>query len=192
LDEEENVRSRHAVQRGETVTQDGTLVREVRRAAWSPAQIVAVVAGIVLVVLGGVGLARAGTDFSFSHLGLAHAQVAGLGVTPLSAVAELAVGVLLLAGGAFPGGAKSMTALFGVLMLAFGLVVALDRTPFFHSWAYTTANGIFFVVVGAVLLLTAAVSPVFGSRRETVVQQASTAQATDQADQFGSGPVPVS
>jgi len=184
--EEEDVQRRHAIQRGNTVRHDGTLVREVRRATWSPAQLVAVAAGIVLVVFGGVGLGRAGTNFSFSHLAFAHSQVAGLGVTPLSALAELAVGVLLLAGGAFPGTATAACAFFGVVMLAFGLVVALDQGPFANSWAYTRANGISYVVVGAVLLVTAAVSPVFASRRELVVEQASTAQSTAGAEQLGS------
>ncbi|MGA2208269.1 MAG: hypothetical protein ABSH30_01395 [Acidimicrobiales bacterium] len=165
--------------RRQVVNQDGAVVREVRRASWSPSQLVAVVAGILLVVLGGVGLARAGT--SFSHLAFAHSQVAGLGVTPLSALAELAVGVLVLAGGAYPGSAKGTTSFFGVVLLAFGLIVALDDKPFFKNWAYTRGNGIFFIVVGAVLLVTAAVSPIFSSRRAVVVERASTSQADLQA-----------
>lgn len=154
--------------RRQTVNQDGTLVREVRRASWSPSQLVAVAAGILLVVIGGVGLARTGTNFS--HLAFSHSQVAGLGVTPVSALVELAVGVLILAGGAYPGSAKGTTSVFGVVMLAFGLIVALDAKPFFSNWGYTRGNGIFFIVVGAVLLVTAAASPIFSSRRAVVVQ----------------------
>jgi hypothetical protein len=129
----------------------------------------AVIVGIVLVVLGGVGLARAGTDFS--HLAASHAQVVGMWVSPLSAVAELIVGVLVLAGSAYPNGAKATTSVFGVLLLAFGLVVAIDPGPFFKTLAFTRTNGVFYAAVGAILLITAATSPVFYSRRDRVVTQ---------------------
>jgi hypothetical protein len=153
----------------EVVNEDGATLREVRRATWSPAQLVAVIAGVLLVVLGGLGLARAGTDFS--NLAASHAQVAGMWVSPLSALAELIVGVLVLAGGAYPAGAKGTMSVFGVLLLAFGLIVAIDPTPFFRTWAYTKGDGIFYAIVGAILLITAVVSPVFYSRRDRVVMQ---------------------
>jgi hypothetical protein len=151
------------------VSEDGATLREVRRTAWSPAQIVAVIAGLLLVVLGGVGLARTGTDFS--HLATSHAQAAGMWVSPLSALAELVVGVLVLAGGAYPAGAKGTMSFFGVILLAFGLIVAIDPTPFFRTWAYTRSDGVFYTIVGAILLLTAALSPVFLTRRDRVVSQ---------------------
>lgn len=148
---------------------DGTVVREVRRSAWSPAQFIDIVAGVLLVVLGGVGLARAGTNFS--DLTYAHAHVAGFGVTPLSAVAELAAGVVLLAGGAFAVSSKPTSAVVGVVMLAFGLVVALDQVPFHRAWDFGRANGIACALAGAVLLLSSMLSPVVRSRRRVVVER---------------------
>jgi hypothetical protein len=153
----------------EVVSQDGATVRAVRRTAWSPAQVIAVMAGLLLVVLGGVGLARAGTDFS--RLALSHTQVAGMGISPLSALVELVVGVLILAGGAYPDGAKATSSVFGVLLLAFGLIVAIDPSPFFRTWAYARPDGVFYAIVGAILLITAAVSPVFYSRRDRTVTE---------------------
>ena len=150
---------------------EGTVVRETARPAWSPVQFVVLVAGLLLVVLGGVGLAKAGT--SFANIPLTHTTVAGLSATTLSALVELVVGVILLATAAWPDAAKSSAAVLGAVMLAFGLIVAFAPRPFFNMWAYTRANGIFFVVVGAILLLTAAVSPVFWSRRHTSVQRTS-------------------
>jgi hypothetical protein len=161
--EEDNMRRTNAV-----VSEDGATLREVKRAAWSPAQIVAVVAGLLFVVLGGVGLARTGTDFS--NLAASHAQVAGMWVSPLSAIAELVVGVLILAGGAYPAGAKGTMSVFGVILLAFGIIVAIDPTPFYREWAYTKTDGVFYAILGAVLLATAVVSPVFFSRRRVVTQ----------------------
>ncbi len=164
------------------VDRDGTVVHEVRRSAWSPAQFIDIVAGVLLVVLGGVGLARAGINFS--DLTFAHAQVAGLGVTPLSAVAELAAGVVLLAGGAFAVSSKVVSAIVGVVMLAFGLVAALDQAPLHRAWDFGRTNGIVCAIVGAILLVSSMASPVFRSRRRVVVEHASASQRQ--------GPVPGS
>lgn len=149
----------------QVVTRDGSSQRETRRAPWSPAQLVAVAAGTVLVVIGGVGLARAGVHLSPSVIPLTHTRVAGLGFTSLSALIQLIAGVVLLGGGAHPDTAKSTMAVVGVALVAFGLIVAIDPTPFFTMWGYTTASGVFYTVVGAVVLVAAAVSPVFSSRR---------------------------
>lgn len=140
--------------------------RVTERPPWSPAQLVAVAAGIVLVVIGGVALARGGVHFD--AVPLTHSTVIGLHFTCMSALIQLVAGVLLLGGGAFPDAAKSTMAFFGVVLLAFGLIVAIDPTPFFNMWGYTTANGVFYAVVGGVLLVAAAVSPIFFSRRRVV------------------------
>jgi len=147
----------------QSVVEEGVTQREVVRSAWSPAQLVAIVAGLLLVVLGGVALSRSGVHFR--DLAATHVMVAGMGFTTLSAIVDLVVGVIVLAGGAFPDTAKGTMAVFGVILLAFGLVVALGPTPFFTSWGYVTANGVFFAVVGGVLLLAAVVSPIFASTR---------------------------
>jgi hypothetical protein len=140
--------------------------RVIERPPWSPAQLVAVAAGIVLVVIGGVALARGGIHFD--AVPVTRSTVIGLHFTCLSALIQLVAGVLLLGGGAYPDTAKSTMAFFGVVLLAFGLIVAIDPTPFFTMWGYTTANGVFYAVVGGVLLVAAAVSPIFFSRRRVV------------------------
>jgi hypothetical protein len=161
----------------QTVNQDGSVVRETTRGAWSPAQIIGFVAGLVFVVLGGVALAK--TGLNFSNVALHHTQVAGLGATPVSALVELGVGLFLLAGDAHPSTAKATMSFFGALMLAFGLIVTFRPAPFFAAWDYTKGTGLFYVVVGAILLLAAALSPVFSSRRQVVVERASSARAED-------------
>lgn len=152
-----------------TVNANGATRREMVRPAWSPAQAVAIIAGLLFVVLGGVGLARGGTNFS--HLLFTHSRVAGLSMSALSSLVELIVGVIVLAGGAYPSTAKGTMSFFGVLMLAFGLVVAIDARPFFRSWGYDQADGIFYIIVGVVLLATAIASPIFLSKRDVVVQE---------------------
>ncbi len=149
----------------QVVTENGSASRVTRR-AWSPAQIVALIAGLVLVVMGGVALARTGVNLS--NIPATHTTVAGLGFTSLSALVQLVVGVIILGGGAYPDTAKGTMGVFGVVLLAWGLIVAIDTTPFTTSWGYVHGNGIFYAVVGAILLLAAALSPVFTSRNQVV------------------------
>lgn len=151
------------------VAVDGSETRVVERPPWSPAQIVAVIAGIVLVVVGGVALARSGVNFS--NVPATHSSVASLHFTSMSAVIQLVAGVFLLAGGAYPDTAKASMAVWGAVLLAFGLIVAIDSVPFFTMWGYTTSNGVFYAVIGGVLLLAAAVSPIIFSRRRVVSSQ---------------------
>ena len=138
--------------------------RVVERPAWSPAQIIGVAGGVVLIVIGAIGLARTGTDFS--HISATHATAAGLQFTCLSAAVQLGAGVLLLAACVYPGSAKSAMAFFGVLLVAWGIVIAADVTRLFATWGYSKGTGIFYIVIGAVLVLAAALSPIFFSSRQ--------------------------
>jgi hypothetical protein len=149
----------------------------VERPAWSPAQVFGVAGGVVLIVIGAIGLAHTGTNFS--SIPLSHATAAGLHFTCLSAVVQLGVGVLLLGACVFPDSAKSAMATFGVLLVVWGIVIAADTTRLFTMWGYTKGTGIFYIVVGAVLVLTAALSPIFfSSRREVSRQSRATTDAT--------------
>ena len=143
--------------------------RVVERPAWSPAQIVGLAGGVVLVVIGAIALARTGTNFS--DIPATHATAAGMTFTCLSALVQIGVGVILLAASVFPSSAKSAMATFGVLLVAWGIVIVADLTRLFNLWGYTKSTGVFYIVVGAVLILTAAVSPIFLSSRRQVNRQ---------------------
>ena len=145
--------------RRSVVAEDGSRYRVSDRPPWSPAQLVAVAVGIILVVIGGVALARGGINFS--DIASTHSTVAGFGYTCLSALVQLVVGVIIIGGGVFPGAAKGTMAFFGVVLLAFGLIVAIDSTPFVNNWGYSRSTGVLYAILGAVLLVAAAVSPVF-------------------------------
>jgi hypothetical protein len=153
----------------QAVAQDGSMTRVVERPPWSPAQIVAVLAGILLVVVGGVALARSGVNFS--NVPATHSTVGGLHYTSMSALIQLVAGVFLLAGGAYPDTAKASMAFWGAVLLAFGLVVAIDPVPFFNLWGYTRSNGVFYAVIGGVILLAAAISPIIFTRQRVVTSQ---------------------
>ncbi len=151
---------------GQVVTEAGTRSRIVEHPSWSPAQIVAGLAGLVLTIIGAIALARTGTHFS--NLSATHAQAAGLYFSALSAVVQLVAGVLLLGTAVFPESAKVGLALFGVLLLAWGIIVAADTSRLVGTWGYSSATGIFYAVMGAVMLLVAAVSPIFYSSRRRI------------------------
>jgi hypothetical protein len=149
----------------------------VERPAWSPAQVFGVAGGVVLVVIGAIALARTGTNFS--NIPLSHAMAAGMHFTCLSAVVQLGVGVLLLGASVFPDSAKSAMATFGVLLVVWGIVIAADTSRLFAMWGYSKGTGIFYIVVGAVLVVTAALSPVFfASRRQVSRESRATTDAT--------------
>jgi hypothetical protein len=61
-------------------------------------------------------------------------------------------------------------AAFGVLLAAWGIVIVADVTRLFTMWGYTEGTGIFYIVVGVVLVLASVVSPIFISTRREVTR----------------------
>jgi len=131
---------------------------------WSPAQVAGCIVGTLFVVLGGVALARAGIDVQ--HLTEKHVQVAGAGHTQLLAYMELGYGILMLAAASVPDAARGFMSFLGLVALAFGLVVAIQPSSFTHSLGITGGGyGVFLIIVGAVTVVVANISPVVFRRR---------------------------
>ena len=130
----------------------------VERQPWSPAQVVAILLGIVFVVLGGITLARTGIN---SHLTSEHVSVAGSVQTQLMGYIELAYGALLLAVGSIPGAGRSGMSFLGIVALVFGIVVVAQPSSFYHALGIGSGYGIFLIIIGAILALTAMVSPIY-------------------------------
>jgi membrane-bound metal-dependent hydrolase YbcI (DUF457 family) len=129
--------------------------------SWSPMQIVGLIIGIGITVLGFAAVAR--TGFDSDHIYTPQADVASMSHTPLFALIEVGFGVLVIVAAVVPGGARGFMALLGAAAVSFGLVVLIEETPnrLNHWLGVEDRNGVFYVVVGGVLLLTAIVSPVF-------------------------------
>jgi hypothetical protein len=136
----------------------------VEHAPWSPAQAIVLAAGLVLVVIGGIALAR--TGLHFDNIPGTHAQAAGLKHTSLSALIELGVGVVLLGVGAVPGAARGLMTLFGALLLGAGLVIAIQPSSFRKWLGYDAGNGVFIAIIGGALLVAATVSPLIWGARD--------------------------
>lgn len=123
--------------------------------SWTPAQILALVLGVVFVVLGGVALLRTGIGTNVFE---PTATVAGLAYTPLLGMIEVVFGLILLAAGAFPGASDAVVFL-GVLALAFGLLLVIEPGAFQESLAAGEAHGWFYVVCGGLAAATGLLTP---------------------------------
>jgi uncharacterized membrane protein HdeD (DUF308 family) len=141
---------------------EGTRYQTVERTSWSVAQVVALLAGLLLVVMGGVALAKGGVHFDQIHS--TYVTVAGLGFTCLSASVQIVAGIILLAGVASARRSRSVSMLIGLVLLPFGIVVALEPSPFFNLWGYKASNGVYFLVLGAALVIAAFASPIVAQR----------------------------
>jgi membrane-bound ClpP family serine protease len=74
--------------------------------------------------------------------------------------------VLVILSAVVPGGARGFMALLGAIALCFGLVVLIESTPnrLNHWLGVVDRNGVFYAIVGGVLLLAAILSPVYTTR----------------------------
>lgn len=124
--------------------------------SWSPAQVLALVVGLIFVVLGGVALLRVG--IGIENVFEPTTTVAGLAYTPLLAIIELVFGLILLALGAFPGASDGIVFL-GLLALAFGLLLVIEPAAFQEPIAAGRAHGWFYVVTGGLTALTGLAAP---------------------------------
>lgn len=135
------------------------LVSEERRSVvrgreWSIAQIVQGVAGLVLVVLGGIALARAGLKFDppgQATVGYVH--------TTWLALLELGAGLLLLVG-ATSARDRTLGIFMGLALTAFGIIMAAAPDAFGGRLSDGDATpGVILAIIGAACALTSMVAP---------------------------------
>jgi hypothetical protein len=150
------------------VAEDEVARREVVRAPWSPAQIVALIIGGLLTVMGGVVLAR--TGFDFGNLDTARTHVMGLEHTAVLGAIELVLGLILVGAGAVPGAPRGTMSFIGVILLLLGIIVAIEPNGTHRALGTTTGHGWFWAILGVILLVSAMASPVIydADRRATV------------------------
>jgi len=131
----------------------------VERPPWSPAQLVAVILGIVFLVVGGVSLARTGVDANnmnahFSNTPLWH-HTAWLGI------GELVFGLMMLGAGVIPGAGRGLMTFLGMVALAFGIAVLVAPDSLHRATGAHGGTGWVYIIVGAISMIAASVSPVF-------------------------------
>lgn len=134
---------------------------ETRFGPWSPAQLIVAAVGVFLAVIGGIALAQTG---GFGDWTGPQTTVLGFGHTPLLAVIEIAVGLLIMTDAVSPWGARSTLVGFGVLFLTFGLIVWIQPTALDQWLGVTRETGMLYTALGAGGVLLGTVSPVIGER----------------------------
>jgi hypothetical protein len=130
-----------------------------RFARFSPAQIITGLAGIVLLVLGLIAVAKGGLSGSITDPVV---SVAGFDHTPLLGLIEAAVGLLLL--GSALWGSRASGAFFGILMVVAGIVIVATPSSFASTLAAHSSYGWFLIVVGAIVTLACLALPDRASR----------------------------
>lgn len=147
--------------------------RTVDRRVFSPAQAIAGVIGLILVIIGGVVLARVGLDSLIGDT----ANVFGFEHTALMGLTDVITGLFLL-------GAAASTAVRGTMIglsmaaIGFGAIVAIEPDAFNTGLGGASELGVFYILVGAVGLLAAWAFPT------TVVDHIATRDDGHDSDQL--------
>ncbi|CAN5846707.1 hypothetical protein BH23ACT5_BH23ACT5_09480 [soil metagenome] len=143
---------------------------------WSPAQFVAGLVGFLLVVLGGIALARLG--FTGSITGES-TTIAGVSATRLWAIIMIVLGLILLGVASSPYRVRGGLMTMGLLFAAFGVIVAVEPSPFGDTLGVDRTSGVIWLVTGLVLVVVAWVSPTIISRHRR------TGSVRDEREQLG-------
>jgi hypothetical protein len=122
-------------------------------------QVIGLVIGVIILVLGIAAVARTGIDTS--HIYQPHLVVWHLPHNQLLGMVEIAFGLLVILSSVEPGGTRAALAFFGVVAFAFGLVILLNVAPnHLYDWVGVQhRNGWFFLVAGLLLAIPALLTP---------------------------------
>jgi hypothetical protein len=133
----------------------------VDRPPWSPAQLIALIIGIIATVIGAAALTKTGIHPHVMDVVLSNGPL--WQHTAWLTIGEIVFGLLMIGAGVVPGGARGLMTFLGILALAFGIAVLVDKSDLRAE----DATGWAFIIAGGVSLIAASVSPVFfrGDRR---------------------------
>lgn len=146
---------------GAFVSEETAAVRE----PFGIAQLFALGIGIFLIVIGSVGLARAGVH----HIDSPTVAVGPFTMTPLLAAVNLVLGLIGLIGATGRAAARNVCMFFGPLMIAGGIVALIQRV---HALGWNRADGAIYVILGAAALIAAFLTPIVSSYEERRVTTA--------------------
>lgn len=124
--------------------------RAVGTRTFSPAQAVAGLIGLVLLIVGGVAMARVGFDSLTGDT----ATVLGLDHTLLLAIIHVVAGLLFLGAASSVFGSRSQLIGLGVALVAFGAVVLIEPSPFIDYLGEGRPVGAAHLVLGAISVIT--------------------------------------
>ena len=146
----------------------GAVVSEERAAVREPfgvAQFFSLGIGIFLIVIGAVGLARAGIH----HVDSPTVFVGPFTMTPLLAAVNLVLGLIGLIGATGRAAARGVCMFLGPLMIAGGIVALIQNV---RVLGWNRADGVIYIILGAAALIAAFLTPMVASYEERRVTTA--------------------
>lgn len=135
----------------------------VRRNRFTVGQAAAGVIGLLLVIAGGVAMARVGLE---SLVGDSTA-VAGIGHTLLMGLIDLVVGLIFLSSTPSMVGVRNTLITMGTLAIAFGAVVWIEPSPFVDYLGDGRPLGVAYLVIGLLALGSGLATPTYITASET-------------------------
>ncbi len=123
---------------------------------WSPAQLLVAVLGGFLIILGVMVLARTG----LANLTLSRTTVWGMTHSPLMALIEASLGLLMITNAPYPYSARSTLFGMGVLMAVFGIIALIEPGLFADTLGVNRQLGLFYAIGGTASTVLGSVSPV--------------------------------
>src|SRR6266550_2044167 len=145
----------HVADHGAIVSEESIAVRE----PFGVAQIFALGTGIFLIVIGAVGLARAGVH----HIDSPTVTVGPFMMTPLLAAVDLVLGLIGLIGATGRAAARGICMFLGPLLIAGGIVALIQNV---RVLGWNRADGVIYVILGAAALIAAFLTPMVTSSYE--------------------------
>jgi hypothetical protein len=137
-----------------------------RRWALDAADVVSLVAGLIVGVIGLLALVELGfSDFPSE----ATTEVAGMGMTQLWAIASIVLGLLLVAGCGSVG--RSTMTFAGAITLVAGIVIIAAGEDLDATMLAESSYGWLLAIIGAVVLVAAIAIPTVAHRHDRVVEQ---------------------
>jgi len=124
--------------------------RTVDRRVFSPASVVAGIIGLLLVIIGGVVLARVGLESLTGDT----ATVFGFDHTALMGLIDVIAGLFFLGAAASSSVRGTMIGL-SMAAIGFGAIVAIEPGAFKSGLGGASELGVFYIIIGAVGLLAA-------------------------------------
>jgi hypothetical protein len=140
----------------------GVVLAEERAAVREPfgvAQFFSLGIGIFLIVIGAVGLARAGVR----HIDSPMVTVGPFTMTPLLAAANLVIGLIGLVGATGRAAARGVCMFIGPLMIAGGVVALIQNV---RALGWNRADGAIYIILGAAALIAAFLTPMVTAYEE--------------------------
>jgi hypothetical protein len=137
-----------------------------RRWALDASDVVSLIAGLVVGVIGLLALLELGFDDFASE---ETTEVAGFAMTQIWGIVSIVLGLLLIAGCGSVG--RSVTVFAGALTLVAGIVVIAAGEELDATMVAESSYGWLLAVIGAVVLLAAIAIPSVASRHDRVVEE---------------------